>query len=323
MKQKISVIIPVYNVEKYLRECLESVLEQSYKALEILLIDDGSKDNSGKICDEYAQKDHRIRVIHQENKGAASAKNVGLCMATGTILTFVDSDDVVEPGAYEKMIEVMEKTGADVVQGSFYNLYTDGIEIMGKDSFEESGEQFLVRFTREWTCGLLWDKMYSRELFDGVFFQEGNIIDDEFFTYRGIMNARKIVRISDIVYGYRQRKSGVMASVSSKERIVLDKLHYLQERRIAISWRFPDLAAVYDEHYLNMLLILSHDAYASEQSLIETKSAITQYFRKNPAYQPPFLFRIKLMFVKFASRKRLLNARDEIKNVDQWNRYFE
>lgn len=323
MKQKISVIIPVYNVEKYLPECLESVLEQSYSSLEIILIDDGSKDNSGKICDEYAQKDHRIRVIHQENKGAAGAKNAGLRVATGEILTFADSDDVVEPGAYAKMIDVMEKTGADVVQGSFFNLYTDGIEIMRKDSFEESGEQFLTRFTRDWTCGLLWDKIYRRALFDGVFFQEGNIIDDEFFTYRGIMNAKKVVRISDAVYRYRQRRSGVMASVSSKERIVLDKLHYLQERRADVSSRYPSLAVVYDEHYLNMLLILSHDAYASEQSLKEIKSAITQYFRNNSAYQPPFSFRIKLMLVKFTSIKKLLNARDEKINIVQSDRYFE
>lgn len=119
MNDFISVIIPVYNVAAYLSICIESVLSQDYSALEIILIDDGSTDESGKICDEYARNDKRIHVIHQNNSGAAAAKNMGLKAATGKYLSFVDSDDFLEPDAYSHMVQVIQENKADVVQCSY------------------------------------------------------------------------------------------------------------------------------------------------------------------------------------------------------------
>ena len=117
MNQTISVIVPVYNVETYLPHCVSSILSQDYEDLEVILIDDGSTDASGRICDQYAEKDPRVRVIHQNNGGAAAAKNTGLRLASGDYLTFADSDDYLEPGAYGFLMKTLLETNADAVQG--------------------------------------------------------------------------------------------------------------------------------------------------------------------------------------------------------------
>lgn len=123
MKDVISVIVPVYNVSAYLPECLDSILSQDYEKLEVILIDDGSTDDSGAICDAYAQRDGRIRVIHQKNGGAAAAKNAGLRAATGEYLSFADSDDFLEPGAYAYMMSLLKENGADIVRCAFQNRF--------------------------------------------------------------------------------------------------------------------------------------------------------------------------------------------------------
>ncbi len=311
MNKTISVIIPVYNVERYLAECLDSVCGQSYTDLEIILIDDGSTDSSGQICDAYAAKDSRIRVIHQPNGGAAAAKNAGLRAATGTYLTFADSDDIVADGAYEKMVNTLENSDADIVQGAFELMFTDGNKAYCNDQFDESAEEFLLRFTEDWTCGLLWDKIYRQELFNNIFFVEGNVIDDEFFTYRGVMNAKNVVSVSDIVYLYRQRKSSVVRSHNTQKRIVFDRLHYLKQRRLHIAERYPQLSATFDEHYLNMLLILSHAAAATMDSIKETKCDVIEYFKNPHSYRPTLGFSLKILQMLITPTRVILKHRDK------------
>ena len=178
MKDVISVIVPVYNVAAYLPECLDSILSQDYDKLEVILIDDGSTDDSGAICDAYARRDGRIRVIHQKNGGAAAAKNAGLRAATGEYLSFADSDDFLEPGAYAYMLALLKENDADIVRCAFQNRFRTRTEqwLAGEDRCVMEGKAFLVRFTTDWTCGLLWNKLYKRALFDGIFFEEGHKI---------------------------------------------------------------------------------------------------------------------------------------------------
>ena len=199
----ISVIIPVYNVEKYISQCLDSVCNQTNRDLEIILVDDGSTDASDKICDEYACHDKRIHVIHQKNSGAAAAKNAGLRVASGEYLSFVDSDDFLELNAYYYMIQIMQTQNADVVQCSYRDVFKNYVKDHILKDTTLNQIDFLTLFTEDWTCGLLWDKLYRRSLFEGIFFETGHKIDDEYFTYRGIINAKKIVRDSQIVYNYR------------------------------------------------------------------------------------------------------------------------
>ncbi len=279
----ISVIVPIYKVERYLRTCIDCILLQTYPDFELILIDDGSPDNCGAICDDYAQKDSRIRVIHQSNGGAANAKNTGLRIATGKYLSFVDADDYLEPFAYELMVRELEKEQADVIQCSFRHVYVN----CSVDHNRRTGLQtvdtvsYLRRFTVDWTCGLLWDKLYRRSLFDGIYFEEGHKIDDEFFTYQGIMNASKVLCMPDIVYNYRMRASSVTQMPEAKQQIITDQLDYLQKRRTKVLSRFPELKQDFDYHYLWMMLVIARDPAATANSVSACKQLVKEYFRHN------------------------------------------
>ena len=283
MDKTISVIVPVYNVKPYLAKSVNSILNQTYRTLQVILIDDGSTDGSGELCNYLAQQDHRIQVIHQRNGGAASAKNAGLRTANGEYLSFVDSDDYLEADAYRFMVDKLETYNADVVRCSFRNVWKNGV---GKDRFADqseilyTSETFLSRFTCDWTCGLLWDKLYRRTLFDGIFFEEGRWIDDEFFTYQGIMNANLILSTPKLIYNYRMRKSSVMTRPDAKEKIILDKLTYSKQRRKKVLERYPTLKSVYDNHYANFLLLLTRDPFATFKTTRQAKNKYYTFFLK-------------------------------------------
>lgn len=324
-KSIISVIVPVYNVETYLSACLESILNQSYSQLEIIIVDDGSTDQSGVICDEYKKKDSRIKVIHQKNGGAANAKNTGLAVATGEYLSFVDSDDYLEPTAYEIMLACLKKYQVDVVQASFRNCYVDNksdYKILEEVEVFETDE-FLQRYTIDWTCGLLWDKLYRKNLFDGIKFEEGHKIDDEFFTYQGVMNAKRIVHIPDVVYNYRKRKSSVMLRKETQQEIVLDKLEYLEKRRKNVIVKFPHLKQEFDYHYLSMLVILSKDTAATKMSIKKTKSMIKSYFKEGKHCKIDFSLKRQLYKLCFCACSTLLKKIDSKEKIEESNQYFD
>lgn len=309
MDKVISVIIPVYNVEAYLPECLDSVLAQDYPALEILLIDDGSRDASPQICDAYAAKDSRIRVIHQANAGAGAAKNTGLRAAAGTYLAFLDSDDTLEPGAYSHMAALMEEYDTDVVQCLLRYVYKDRQETVmitpGRQLFQT--EEYLRRYpTADWTCALMTEKLFKRELFQGIFFEEGNVIDDEYFTYRGIMNARSILRDDRVIYNYRQRYSSVMNSPEKKERILLNELDYLNKRRKNIARQFPRLKQYFNEAYLEALVAAAGKPHNTPRTLRRIRGDITRYFREPDWDRPGLRFLPRLLYVRFAPLRMLL-----------------
>ena len=282
MDSTISVIIPVYNVEAYLPQCLDSVLSQSYSDLQVIVIDDGSTDTSGAICDEYAAKDPRVVVIHQKNGGAAAAKNAGLRVATGKYLSFVDSDDYIAPEAYSHMLQCMQVHNADVVQCAYRDIYKNYIKKrLGTDCIKEYDVySYMKLYTTDWTCGLLTDKLYVRSLFNDIFFEEGHKIDDEYFTYRGIMNARKIVRDNFVVYNYRKRRSSVMYSPESGKQILKDRIDYLSKRRTNVIARFPELREAFDRHFVEMMVILSRDPLATKESNTTIKHQMRTYFKE-------------------------------------------
>lgn len=304
----ISVVVPVYNVESYLIECLESIINQTYRDLEIILIDDGSTDKSGDICDEYGKKDERIIVIHQSNQGSASAKNAGLRKSSGEYLAFVDSDDFLQEDAYEFMVKQLEEYCADIIQGCFRKVYQkfyrDVNKIIEMQILDTS--EFLELFTKDWTCGLLWDKLYKRDIFKDIYFKEGHKIDDEFFTYKGVMNSKKILRVPHYIYNYRQRISSVMFSKDSQLKIISDSLEYLSIRREEVTKSFPQLKKVYDEHYLNMLIILSKNEYINAEHIKEIKQHIKKYFNENDKIKISLALCIELKKLQFYPTKCLL-----------------
>lgn len=295
MDKIISVIIPVYNVAAYLPQCLDSLLQQRYRDLEILLVDDGSKDESGAICDMYAAKDSRIKVIHQKNGGGAAAKNTALRAATGRYLSFVDSDDYLADDAYSHMVELLESTGSDVGVFGFSNEFRNRSEshIPHPQREEMTGNDYLRRFTtRDWTCALLWNKLYKRELFDGIFFEEGHRIDDEYFTYKAFLKAKKVVCDNRIVYHYRRRASSAMLNPAARERLALDRIDFHAKRREIIKEQCPQLQKDFDIQFLDALTYLPTDPENSAESIRIIKKRLKEYFlQPGNTFPPKYLWR--------------------------------
>lgn len=294
MKDLISVIVPVYQVADYLPQCVDSILCQDHQALEVILIDDGSRDGSSELCDRYAGQDSRVRVIHQKNAGAGAAKNAGLRIASGEYLSFVDSDDFLQPKVYGYMLEVLKQSRAEAAVFSFRDVYPrrtqDHSDVPGRQMM--TAKAYLERFLEDWTCALLWNKLYRRELFDGIFFPEGRKIDDEFFTYRGILNAKTVVRDDRIVYNYRRRASSVMGSPKARGQRMMDRIDALAQRREEVIRRFPDLRKAYDIAYVDALCYMSEYPDNSAESLTLLKKLLKDYlFHLGNTLPPKHLWR--------------------------------
>lgn len=253
----ISVVIPVYNVEKYLSECINSVIDQTYKDLQIILVDDGSTDRSGSFCEEYAKKDSRITVIHQENQGAGAAKNTGLNCVKGEYFSIIDSDDFIKPNMYERMLNILSIENCDVVQCLFYNTFVNTryprrYNFQNKKNKVLSSQQFLFEMLYDWKYCIFANKLFKTSLLQDIRFPEGRKIDDEFFTYKLICNAKKIVNINDCLYNYRMRKSSVVHA-NAKNVLLRDMLDCYIEREDYISQRYPNLKPVLSGTFLSFI----------------------------------------------------------------------
>ena len=218
----ISVIVPVYNVEEYLPRCVDSLLSQTYEKLEIILVDDGTKDASDKICDAYAARDPRVKVIHKENGGLSSARNAGIDIASGEYLAFVDSDDWIEPDTYAHMLGVALKYGVKLVCAGRYDVKSQtGEKKLGLCPPREeviSGMELTRRiFLWDNVDSAAWDKLYHRSLFREIRYPLGKICEDVPTTYRIALNAGKIAMCDKPVYNYFHRPGSITtASVSEK-----------------------------------------------------------------------------------------------------------
>ena len=216
----ISVIIPIYKVEDLLPRCVDSVISQTYENLEIILVDDGSPDRCGQICEDYAQKDPRIRCIHKENGGLSSARNAGLDIARGEYIAFVDSDDWIEPDTYETMLALAEGHGVKMVCAGRYDVYGEE-RIPGLCPEKEevvSGETFAGMIFRWDHCdSAAWDKLYHRSLWETTRYPLGKICEDVPVTYRLALAAGKVALCPKSVVNYYHRSGSITtASVSDK-----------------------------------------------------------------------------------------------------------
>ncbi len=230
---KISVIVPVYKVEAYMHDCINSVLEQTYQDFEMILVDDGSPDNCGAICDEYAAKDDRICVIHQQNGGLSAARNAGLDVAQGEYVTFVDSDDVLHPNYLEYLMRGLNENQADISLLHF-------IRFADSSPFQKS-VSYGVKAIRRGVeaCYMLysdaaviytvaWGKLYKIELFQSIRYPVGKIHEDEGTTYKLLYKAEKVVELDAAMYGYRINANGIMGSSFSPKRY--QAVEFFEER---------------------------------------------------------------------------------------------
>lgn len=215
--EKISVIVPVYNVEKYLNKCIDSILSQTYNNIEVVLIDDESPDNCGVLCDDYAKQDPRIVVIHQKNAGVSAARNTGLKASTGAYIFFVDSDDYLPFDSIEKLYNSIIEYEADISIGiEEYFCYKDNIEshwnrpfINPKNSFCMDEETALKELLRQvYFANSAWGKLYKKTVFEGVFFPEGCSHEPKATIYKTILNSNRIAFCNELVYYYLIRNDG-------------------------------------------------------------------------------------------------------------------
>jgi len=238
----ISVIVPVYKVEAYLDKCIASITGQTYRNLEILLVDDGSPDGSGAICDAWAEKDSRIRVIHKENQGAGAARNTGLDLAQGDYVSMIDSDDYLECHMYEHLLGLMND-GVDVAECTIELTQDDCLQMddgsAAKILVADREEAMRLHIRDEVFCQTPPNKLYRRSTIGDARFLVGNLIDDEFFTYKVIGKARKLAHSSAKMYAYRQQPGSAMHKPFSLRRLqgIQGKqlrLQYLEENMPAL-----------------------------------------------------------------------------------------
>ena len=211
----ISVIVPVYNVEPFLKKCVDSIVLQTYANLEIILIDDGSPDKCPEICDAYARKDNRIKVVHQENGGLARVRNVGIENATGDYITFIDSDDFVAPNYVDFLYKGIFENNADMSIASFSVCKENCVNI----SPVEEAKYIIVTKTQcmEYYTSLrlnpfisAWNKLYKRDLFDGITYPDGKLYEDAFTTYKLFEKAERIAFTSTKLYYYRVNPQSIL-----------------------------------------------------------------------------------------------------------------
>lgn len=220
---KVSIIVPVYNVENYLVESIESAINQTYKDIEILLIDDGSKDSSGKICDEYAQKDDRIKVIHQENAGLSGARNTGLRNATGEYIMFLDSDDKFELEACEKLVKYINETNADYVIGNYSNMSEEG-EVWEKPVFDRRKYREFKLSITDYDQSFyimnsgVWNKIFRKSFLDelGILFEDRLPAEDAIFTTYCFIKSKNVYYLPELVYDYRLRDADSISTSLTK-----------------------------------------------------------------------------------------------------------
>jgi glycosyltransferase involved in cell wall biosynthesis len=281
--KKISVVIPVYNVEKYIEQCCDSIKNQTYAYWEAILVDDGSTDKSGEICDAYASNDSRFIVIHQENARIAAARNKGLSVATGDYITFLDSDDFIEETLFETCIKLFDEKDVDVIQWDVNFHYdkefppkrnanrklADYTEIL---TDAEGAIEFLVdmrrkgnddRFNNLWNdCRCVWTKISKRQIFAELRFPDTREYEDDFISHRIFGNAHKVLFINCRYTNYRYRPNSTVHTMNYKGKFdklacELDRLVYIEQREFRRFLR--DAAHNYFTCYMNCIKMIQED----------------------------------------------------------------
>ena len=214
---QLSVIVPVYNVESYLKRCVDSILEQTFEEFEVILVEDGSLDNSLEICNKYSESDKRVKVIHKKNGGLSSARNAGLNIAKGKYIAFIDSDDYVSKDMFKTMINLAFSSNYDIVSCGFRRFYESRCnESVCKGTiYKYSNIEALANYLLEYDNvnrkidTVVWNKIYKRELFNDITFPEGKIYEDGYVTYKLLYKASNIAHIDDELYYYFQRQDSI------------------------------------------------------------------------------------------------------------------
>lgn len=288
MIPEVSVIVPVYNAELYLDTCIHSILTQDFCNFELLLIDDGSTDKSGQICDGYSKRDKRILVVHQQNGGISVARNAGLKIAKGSYIAFVDSDDYIPSTMISDLLLAIKKTGADMAKGNYQKVY-DNVAIPkqydGNISIltsEMAIENFLCEPPAEdkKMGTVVWNALYRKALFETISFPDGLIYEDGYVTPKLLLKSTVIAHLNKVVYFYRQNPDGIMGSGLTE--LALKSIDDQKENHYLITNYFPQFAPItckrWIDKYIDVLYALRHDNGRIAPSI---KNEYIGYIRRN------------------------------------------
>lgn len=230
-EELISVIVPIYKVEKYLSRCVDSIINQTYRNLEIILVDDGSPDNCGKICDEYAKKDVRIKVIHKQNGGLSDARNVAIDIARGDYIAFVDSDDFIAVNMYEVLYKNLKENNADISIANYYRFENEEEVVEanedGKTTVYNKGEMFEHMYDDYLLTVVAWNKLYKKQIFSEIRYPVGKVVEDAAIIHYLIDKSTKIVITNLQLYYYYQRANSI---INTPKFALLDELDFLYDR---------------------------------------------------------------------------------------------
>lgn len=299
MKTLISVIVPVYKTELFLNQCISSLVNQTYGNLEIILIDDGSPDNAGEICDEWRRLDERIKVLHVKNGGAGKARNIGIAASKGDYITFVDSDDYISHKMYARMVKSFDDD-IDIVECDYIEADRDQVCFdenckNGKETTYSTEAAMNEHIHDRLFKQVIWNKIYRRNILEGICFPEGKLIDDEFWTYRVIGRARKLVHINDRLYAYRQQNESVMHEEFSLKRIQAieakkERLEFIADKFPRLYWEAHNnlwLSCLYMEQ-MSLKYLSVDDAEQAKKIIIQTMKEYpllsSEIVKMSPAY---------------------------------------
>lgn len=280
----ISIIVPVYKVEQYLDECIETIVSQTYRNIEIVLVDDGSPDRCSEICDEWAEKDTRIHVIHKENGGLSDARNVGLAASSGSFIAFVDSDDLLEPEYIEYLYRAICETGADISECRFSRFKNDHETVNGPQCmclpYIQTGEDALYHFSNFITPAnhIVWDKLYRRELIEDEPFIYGRQSQDVLFSCHIFGKCNKIARIDNTLYHWRFRQGSASSGFITQR---LDALETYWQSLIFLNKFYPQFVKSFKKHYLTLCYgaydwIMTYGSKDSQAALLKTVDSYTR-----------------------------------------------
>lgn len=285
----LSIIVPVYNVEEFIDECLESIVRQTYHNLEIIVVDDGSTDSSGKKCDEWSECDNRIVVIHKKNGGLSDARNAGLEIAKGKYIGFVDSDDVIHPQMYQRLYETLQQTDSEISCCGVQKIYTaenfsEQKIVQSKAESYTDSEALLSIIKDEKIRVTVWNKLYMRNVIGNTVFEFGRCHEDEFWSYRIFGKTKKIVVLDEKYYGYRQRENSIMSRKYSVRN--LDILEARAERLRFLEENYPELVneARCDFRFTCIRAMQLSMMYVKEEAFQECRQRILGYVKTHPLH---------------------------------------
>lgn len=322
----ISIIVPVYNTAQYLRKCIDSIISQTYKNFELILVDDGSTDRSPQICDDYAKQDKRVKVIHKKNGGLSDARNIGIDISLGQYIVFIDSDDWILPNMIEELYKKSIEYDADMVISNYlcvnesgddegyYKLYTDFMIISGREAISKLYDSNKVYYI------IMCAKLFKRKLFDNLRFTFGTVNEDEFLIHHILNLCNKIVCLPERYYFYYQRSNSIMhtndiSDVFRRIKIQYERLIFVYENN------FSEIKNKAEIYYWDTLTNGYYELYnnlSRSKMYLSTIKRQYKHVLKNMLMNRSISWKIKCLYLIFLFSPTLfLTLETELNKIDR------